>query len=265
MSAWSEFWRTVWVNATAYGPRFIQVVLVMGIHIGVAFLIRYFSFRVIRKALKWMSRRDGREHADGFGNTARTVSQALFWLVILFGLTGAMEYMGLPVLSLWFEHINRVLPNWIAAFFIVLLAWIGGNFLRDAVNSSARSAGMARPEWAGRYVRLAVLSVGLVLAVSQVGLNVAFLTYLILVLLGTSLLGASLAFGLGAAPFVRSILAGHYIQKQYRVGDWIEIGNKRGRILRMMPHAVILETETGTVTIPSHKFQEEVTTMPKVD
>jgi small-conductance mechanosensitive channel len=264
MTAWPEFWGALPTYVGAYGPKLAQLALVFGAHLVFAFLLRFVSFRLVRKFLVFLSRRDSRAVAkDHFDPTARTVSHALFWLVILFGLTGVMEYLGLPVLRLWFEQINRVLPNWIAALFILLFAWSAGNFLRNAVTTSARSAGIAKPEWAGKYARMAVLAVGLLLAVSQAGLNVDFLTYLILILFGTSLLGASIAFGLGAAPFVSNILAGHYIQKQYQVGDWVEIGSRKGRIQRLLPHAVILDTDAGAVTVPSRTFHEEITTLPK--
>lgn len=264
MEAWRVFWGNILDHAVALGPRLVQLALVFGAHVVFAFLLRFVSFRLLKRSLRFLARRGGRAvPEDQYETTARTVSHALFWLVILFGVTGAMEYLGLPVLSLWFEQINRVLPNWIAALFILLLAWIAGNFLRDAAYTSARSAGFAKPEWVGQYARMAVIAVGAILAISQAGLNIAFLTWLILVLVSTSLLGASLAFGLGAAPFVRSILAGHYLQKQYQVGDWVEIGERKGRIQRLLPHAVILDTEEGTVTVPAQLFQEQITLMPK--
>jgi hypothetical protein len=264
MEPWSEFWREILGRTAAHAPRLLELGLVLGAHLGVAFLLRFLGFRLMKRFLGFLSRRDKREAPAGQAEaTARTVSHALFWLVILSGLTGAMEYLGLPVLSLWSEQLNRVLPNWIAAAFIFFFFWIAGNFLRDAVFTSARSAGFAKPDWAGRYARWAALSLGALLAVSQAGLNVELLTYLLLVLIGTSLLGATLAFGLGAAPFVRSILAGHYIQKQFQVGDRVEIGNLRGRIQSLLPHAVILETDAGMVSIPSVHFHGEITSQPK--
>lgn len=264
MEAWGEFWGHILDQAAALAPKLVQLALVFGAHVLFAFLLRSASFRLLRRSLRFLARRGRRAvPEDQYETTARTVSHALFWLVILFGVTGAMEYLGLPVLSLWFEQINRVLPNWIAALFILLLAWIAGNFLRDAAVTSARSAGLAKPEWVGQYARMGVIAVGAILAISQAGLNIAFLTWLILVLVSTSLLGASLAFGLGAAPFVRSILAGHYLQKQYQVGDWVEIGQRKGRIRRLLPHAVILDTDEGAVTVPAQLFQEQITLMPK--
>ena len=75
-------------------------------------------------------------------------------------------------------------------------------------------------------------------------------------LLGATLGGAALAFGLGARRSVSNLLACHYLAKWYRVGQVVRIGEHQGRILEILPAAVVLQTSAGKLYIPATQFAE---------
>ena len=103
--------------------------------------------------------------------------------------------------------------------------------------------------------------VSVLVAVSQAGLNVSFLTSILLLVLGSGLLGGVLTFALGARATVANILACHYLQKTYKVGHRVRAGGFEGEIVEITATAVVLEAEEGRVSVPASVFGEETTVL----
>ena len=75
--------------------------------------------------------------------------------------------------------------------------------------------------------------------------------------IGALLFGAALAFGFGAKTSVKNILSSYYLQKIYKVGDKVRIGEKEGRIIEITPLSVILDSSEGQICIPAQEFNQE--------
>src|SRR5690606_2672026 len=99
--------------------------------------------------------------------------------------------------------------------------------------------------------------VALLVAASQLGLDVSLLTAVFLILFAAALGGAALAFGLGARRVVGNILAMHYVNKSYGIGQLVRVGEHQGRIVRTSATAVFLEHEDGEIAIPGQDFAEQ--------
>ncbi len=54
--------------------------------------------------------------------------------------------------------------------------------------------------------------------------------------------GAALAFALGAGPVASNVIAAHYVQQAYRVGDTVQTGATTGRIVEITQTAVMIES-----------------------
>jgi hypothetical protein len=72
--------------------------------------------------------------------------------------------------------------------------------------------------------------------------------------------GAALAFGLGSRVVVENILASHYAKKLYQVGHVVRVGNTEGRIVRITPTAVVVQSKDGETAVPARAFLETVST-----
>jgi len=84
---------------------------------------------------------------------------------------------------------------------------------------------------------------------------------LINIVLGATLFGGALAFGLGARVSVSNILAAYYLKSLYREGQQVKINDIEGQILQLTPTSVLLETSEGQVTIPAKEFSEKASTL----
>jgi small-conductance mechanosensitive channel len=72
--------------------------------------------------------------------------------------------------------------------------------------------------------------IGLVLALSQMGVDTGVLLLLLGGLVGAIVLAVGLSVGLGALPLARQIAAGRHVEDRFRAGQWVRVGEIVGRI-----------------------------------
>lgn len=241
------------------GPRLAGALALAVLGLLLAFLARVLARRLIAgldRLVPSLGPRLGRG-ADYRERAGRAAGRILFWTVLLLFLTAATETLGLPVLSVWLSGLVTYLPRFLAAVLIVFAGLLGGHFLRDLILSGTASAGIAYGHALARLGQMSVLVVSVLVAVDQAGLNVSFLTSLLLLMLGSGLLGAVLTFALGARTAVANILACHYLQKTYKVGHRVRVAGFEGEIVEITATSVVLEAEEGRVSVPASVFGEE--------
>lgn len=240
-------------------PKLVGALAIMLAGLALAFLLRFLVRRLVGgldriipgQKVKSSLRRLGMERS-----AADVIGGVVYWIVLIFFLTAATETLGLPVVTTWLSGIALYLPRILSGVLICFAGLIGGILLRDLTVSAAASAGIAYGSALGRLAQGATLLISVLIAVEQVGINVDFLTTTAITLLGIILFGGSLAFGLGARTVVSNILAAHYLQKVYAVGQQVRIGEWQGEIVQITATAVILETAEGRVLVPAKLFGE---------
>ena len=79
-----------------------------------------------------------------------------------------------------------------------------------------------------RLVRGIIVGAAILVAIKQLGVDVSLLTNIFLIVLAALLAGAAFAFGLGARSVIANILAMHYVNKSYDVGQRIRLGDDNG-------------------------------------
>ena len=107
-------------------------------------------------------------------------------------------------------------------------------------------------------ILLFALTISILVAVDQAGLSVGFLTDVLLLVLGGGLLGAAITFGLGARATVANILASTQLQRIYKVGHRVRIGDVQGEIVETTATGVLLESDEGRVSVPASIFERNV-------
>ena len=193
--------------------------------------------------------------------SAQVISNIFYWIIIFFFLTAATETIGLPVVTTWLSGIASYLPKILAAVLICLAGIIGSVLLRDLISTTAESAGILHSRILGRICQYTILLITILVGVEQLDIDITFLTNVILICVFLLLFGAVLAFALGARTSVNNILGSFYLQRLYKVGQTVRIGDSEGQITQITPIAVILDTADGRVYIPAGKFNELISTL----
>ena len=184
-----------------------------------------------------------------------------YWLVFLFFLAAALETLGLPVVTGALNRVAYYLPNVLAALVVLFAGIILGSLVRGALTRTAASAGVEFGTAVGSLAQGTVVLVAVVVALEQVGIEAQVLIVIVAIVLGTTLAGAGLAFGLGARTAVSSIIASYYVAQAYRIGQLVRIGGIEGTIVQTTPTAVFLDTPQGRVLVPAKQFSEEASVL----
>ncbi len=199
--------------------------------------------------------RDRIQHIN-FGPSTTFISKTFFWIIFVFFLILGTEVLGLSIITTWLGSVLTYSPRILAAILIVFVGIIAGKMVGKLITSATAQVAISYGNILGKIAQYTILITSFIIAVDQIGIDITFLTQLISILLAALVFGAALAFGLGAKTSVSNILASYYIHKLYKEGDHVKISDIEGRIIKIGTTAVLLESKTGKVTIPSKEFNE---------
>ena len=245
-----------------YVPRIAVALLVLILGWLLARLIRFVVIRGISHLDQLWQRLIAKQ---GIGliqprhTPVRIVGELIFWLLMLVFLTLATEILGLGTFGGWLKEIVTYLPLAISGLLIVLAGYVVSSLVRDLITSAASTAQLSHGNLLGRIAQFFILFIAVVIGVDQIGIDIAFLSVFVGIVLASFLGSIALAFGIGSRTHVSNIIAANQLRQIYQIGDRVKIGDIEGRIIDIMVSRVLIETEQGNVDIPAKVFDEEVT------
>ena len=186
------------------------------------------------------------------------VSKVVFWTVMIFFVSATANMLGWQIFSNWMNNVVTYLPNFITGLLIILGGFLLGNGAKSIALSTANSAGIEQSEILASVVKIIVFITTLIIGIKQIGINVDFITNVLVVTLGAFLGGAALAFGIGARTLVANIIGGQHVRKHCRVGEQMQLGGYEGKVVEVTQTSIILDTKLGRTVIPAKHFQEQV-------
>jgi small conductance mechanosensitive channel len=149
--------------------------------------------------------------------------------------------MNAPVLDAYF---------WVAihVLLLLLLGWVALHYLVGPLRRLLER-GRVEPLLASfltNSARGAVIAVVLIMVLQQLGIQTASL----LTLLGAAVLTIALSVQGTLANFTAGLLVLTF--RIVRIGDWIEVGEFRGRVTEMLPfHIVLITADNQRITLPN--------------
>lgn len=240
-------------------PNIAAAVLVLVLGWGLARMLRKIVRRVFRRVPVRMppgAPQTAWTEAVGEQRTGEVAGNGVYWLVLLSTLLIAIDTLGLPVFNRWIGAFASYLPKVAIAMALVLGGVIAGRLARNATITAAFRIPPSQARSLGRLVQVSIVVATVLIAAEQLGLDVSLLTSVFLIALAAVLGGGALAFGLGARELMADILAMHYAQKSYRVGQVVRVGPHQGRIVRTTRTAVVLESTEGELSVPGRHLAD---------
>ncbi len=253
------------VSLLVFLPKFIFALFVFFIGYLIARLVQFLTKRFIRGTNRLITNQKIKKHLQHkqLEQSSVFISKTLYWIILILFITIASEIMGIPVVTAWLSGIVQYLPNIFAAIIIVFVGIIGGRITADIILSATIKSGISYGNVLSKTVQYSILLITILIAIDQIGVDIALLTIIISIILGALLFGAALSFGLGAKTSVSNILASYYIHNTYREGNTIKINNLEGKIIQISSTSVILDTPDGQVSIPAKEFNESTSVLIK--
>ena len=183
------------------------------------------------------------------------VSRAIvFWAILIFSVMLALRFLDSTGASIGFDLIIiTFLPQALVAFAII----VAGHLLGLLASSVLAGVYEEQDEEAvgPRILYGVVFAIAIVVALQHIGINITFVTRLILVLVAIVGGGLMLAFALGAQRHVANLLA-HRELGRLAIGEKIRVGNVEGTIVEIHATSVDVATDDGIASIPASQIAE---------
>lgn len=189
---------------------------------------------------------------------ATLLGRITFWLVLLFFAAAGMNVLGFEVFYQWLAEVLAYLPRLIAGLLIILGGYLLGIICKSLAVSAAQSAGFSETRLIGHSVQAITVFTALVIGIEQLGINIHFLTNIVIVVLGISLFGMSLAFGLGARTLVANVIGAQQASRHCQIGSHISLGEVEGILIEIDNSQLVLESSNGRITIPARLYLEQI-------
>lgn len=211
------------------------------------------------------ARMDGINREKIQSSYATITARIVFWVVMLFFLAVGANILGWDIFTGWLDRIVSFLPGLISGLAIILGGFLLSNLAKAGIVSAAHRAGISQSAMMARAVQVVIIFSAVIIGVEQIGLNVGFLSNIIVATIAILLAGAALAFSLGAKTMVANIIGGQYSRKYCRVGDRVRIGDLEGEIVELSQAFIVLETSDGQAIIPAKFFHEQISILKSGD
>lgn len=262
LPAWSETLERLSADLVAALPSLLAAVglLFLGWLLGAVFrivakkLVVALVARVNRKSRLAHGLRGSRIERDA----PSVIAGFVFWVVFLFFAAAAMEKLPLPVVTELLQSLAYYLPKVLLAVVVLFIGLGAGSVANEWITGALSALGVEYAAAVGRVAQVGVLIAALIVGAQQVGVDSGFFTATLSIVIGATLGGMALAFGLGSGPIVSNIMASHYAAKAYRVGDVVRIDGMEGTIREINAATIILDGEEGQIHLPARAYAEKV-------
>lgn len=178
----------------------------------------------------------------------------VFWLVIILAVALALRLLGAGGDSVSLNNIIiDFVPRVLVAFVIVvaghLLGLLASNLLANL--NSDMSAESIGPQ----MLHGVIVAVAVVMGLQHLGVDITFITNLLLIIVAISGGGLMLAFALGARRHVANLLARRELNR-LTIGEHIRVDDIEGQVVEIYNTSVDVATKEGLASIPAARFAE---------
>lgn len=202
----------LWVSSIAVLGSVVGALLILIIGLIVATGLCALVERVVNvvkldKALVSLGLKEYFERAGVQINSGKFFGRLVYWFLVVVFLLAATDILGFYSLSNFLREALVYIPNVIVAVLIMLATLMMGNFLRNLVKASVKSAQLHSANIAAAITWWSVVVFGFLTALSQLGVAVAIIQALVTGFVAMLALAGGIAFGLGGKEYAMHLIS----------------------------------------------------------
>lgn len=197
---------------------------------------------------------DGLPRAASAGAALGTI---VFWVVMILFAGAATRALGLDAFTRWLGRVLDYLPTLAAGILIAATGYALAGIVADLVRAASRRLAPAQQAALARTAQGVTLVAAILIGADQIGIEVTWLAVFLAIVVASLLGGATLAASLGARGYVSNLIGAHHLAQAFEVGQRLRIAGHEGRVLRFTPTSIVLETESGRISLPGRVFHDQ--------
>ncbi len=198
--------------------------------------------------------------SSGFAsNLSYLFSRILFWTIIVLFLIPISDILNLKFFAYIINQIISYLPNLFIVLFILLIGAWGGKVVSGIVKGGSSRMGLENSELIGSISNVLILVITFIIALSQLKIEATILTNILLILIASLGVAFAISFGSGSKDIFKNIIAGVYLNKAVREGDYVNFSNIEGKIVHVGTILTKIKTnDEKEVSVPNNNLIEKV-------
>jgi len=175
----------------------------------------------------------------------------IFWIVMLTFMGMAAEVLGLSTFGKMMTALAAFLPRLLGVALLLVLGLFLGQAARELIAGPTERE-VTPPWWRQlhRGAQAVIVALTVVVALSLVGIDLRWVTWLVVILVAVVGLALALAFGVGFQGLARDLAAGFHLRTQLKAGQRLRVGEVEGQVLQLTSLYLVLQTTDGPLTLP---------------
>jgi small-conductance mechanosensitive channel len=185
------------------------------------------------------------------------VGKMIYYMLLLIFTVLATDILQMPALSKLVSSTIEFFPNLLVSLVLMVGGLLGADALRKIALTALNSLGIPSAKVISSFLFYFMFITVFIMALSQLGINTAFLAQNITIILGGAVFAFALGYGLASKELVGNILASGYTKNKLNIGDNIKLNQIQGTIVDLDRSAVTILTNNSKVIIPLNKLLSE--------
>ena len=195
--------QNIWASFIDFVPRFLFAVIifiigwVIGSIIGRA-IEQVITALKVDSALK-SAGADGFMQKTGMNlNVGAFIGGVVKWFIIVVFLVASLDILSLTAVTDFLKNdVLMYLPHVIVAAFVLVIATVVADFMGKVVMASAKAGNIRSANFLGTLARYSIFIFAFIIALSELGIAAAYMSFLFQGLVAMLAIAGGLAFGLG--------------------------------------------------------------------
>ena len=185
----------LWNGFIGVLPGIVAALIILIIGYFVAMGIGWGITRLLEKAGidKYMSK-SKLSGAVGHTKITSILGEVVKWYVFLIFLQAGVDLLSLGTLSLYLDRFVMWLPNVIVAALVIIFGLAVSHIISMKIEEHTELNGV---EFISKLVKVVLMTLIIIMALQQIGVNVRLLENLVLLLVGALAIGIAIALGVG--------------------------------------------------------------------
>lgn len=254
-----ETFDLLWDQIGEFLPTFLLGVLILIVGWIIAKIISKLVLKLLTrtkdsKLAQYLNLDDISERLNIELNLPVIISKVLYWMIILFFVVAASETFGWHNVSLEISSFIKYLPKILSALLIFVVGYAIASFLRTAIKSVAKSAGMGLGNFLGEVLFYFLVLIVSITALSQAGFNTNLISSHMYIIVAAVAITVAISVGLGSRELVSDLLKNYYNKGILEEGDKISYKDLKGTVSQISKTSIVIETEKEKHIIPAKDF-----------
>jgi hypothetical protein len=185
------------------------------------------------------------------------IGKVVYYFLLIFVAMISAEILDMAVVSALISDIIRFFPNLVVAIIMIIIGLIFSDAIRKIVLTTCQSLAIPAAKIISSFIFYFLLISIFISALSQAGIQTDFLARNLSILIGGAVFAFAIGYGLASKETVSNFLSSSYSNNLIKIGDFIKIGDSKGRVINITKSSVTIESETSKIVVPMHKLSKE--------